>query len=297
MRLDGDIIARIGQACRGPQMRKGSMAEEDRIDIDGYFARLGLEIPRKVSVEALHRIAAAHVSKMPFNNLGILRGHAIRLDVDALNRKLIAEGLGGYCFEQNGVLLHVLTTLGYHVTPLGARVKLEAPRSVVTPRTHFFLRVDVDREPWLVDVGFGALSPTAALRLVPDVEQPTPHETRRIVEEDGRMFHQALLGGVWSDLYEFTLDMMHPIDREIANWWTSTSPASRFRNRLIVARAGPHGQRLTIDNRTFTIRGADGVGRSQPIASPEELLSILDRHFGIVLAAGTQIDVPGEAWP
>ena len=270
---------------------------QDRIDIDGYFARIGIEIPGTPSIEALHRIAEAHVSTMPFNNLGILRGHAIRLDVEALNRKLIGEGLGGYCFEHNGVLLHVLTALGYAVTPLGARVKLEAPRAVVTPRTHFLLRIDVDGEPWLMDVGFGALSPTAAIKLVRDVEQQTPHETRRIVEADGRFFHQALLGRAWTDAYEFTLEAMHPIDREVANWWTSTNPASRFKNRLIVARAGPDGQRLTIDNCNFTMRGADGVGVSRAIESPDELLSILERHFGIVLPAQTRIDVPGQAWP
>ena len=270
---------------------------DDRIDVDGYFARIGIAIPTTPSIEALHRIAVAHVSTMPFNNLGILRGHPIRLDVGAFNRKLIGEGLGGYCFEHNGVLLHVLEALGYDVTPLGARVRLEVPRSIVTPRSHFFLRVDIDREPWLMDVGFGALSPTAAIKLVPDLEQRTPHETRRIVEAEGRLFHQALIGGRWTDAYEFTLEAMHPIDREIANWWTSTHPDSRFRNRLIVARAGPHGQRLTIDNRSFTMRGADGVGVSEAIESPEALLSILQRHFGIVLPPGTRIDVPGQPWP
>lgn len=268
-----------------------------RIDVDGYFARIGVEAPRRPSVEALHRIAAAHVCAMPFNNIAILRGHAIRLDAGALNRKLIAEGLGGYCFEQNGVLSHVLVELGYRVTPLGARVRLEAARSVVTPRTHFFLRVDVDDEPWLVDVGFGALSPTAAIRLAPGIEQTTPHEMRRIVAEDGRLFHQARLGAEWKDAYEFTLDPMHPIDREVANWWTSTSPESRFRNRLIVARSGPHGRRLTIDNRTFTVREADGVGAARTIGSLQELLSILEQDFGLRFPSGTSIEIPGEPWP
>ena len=268
----------------------------DRIDIDGYFARIGLEIPRKPSVEALNRIAAAHVATIPFNNLGVLRGHPIRLDVAALNRKLITEGLGGYCFEQNGLLLHILTALGYEVTPLGARVRVEVPPGVVTPRAHLLLRVDVGGEPWLMDVGFGALSPTAAIKLAVDVEQQTPHERRRIAAADGRFIHQALLAGKWKDLYEFTLDVMHPIDREVANWWTSTSPASRFTTRLIVARAGPLGQRLSIDNREFTIRAADGIGVSHTITGAEELLAILERHFAIVLPPGTRIDVPGHSW-
>mgnify|MGYP003575786632 CR=1 FL=1 len=268
----------------------------DRIDIDGYFARIGLEIPREPSVEALNRIAAAHVATIPFNNLGVLRGHPMRLDVAALNRKLITEGLGGYCFEQNGLLLHILTALGYEVTPLGARVRLEVPPGVVTPRAHLLLRIDVGGDSWLMDVGFGALSPTAAIKLAVDVEQQTPHERRRIVAADGRFIHQALLAGIWRDIYEFTLDVMHPIDREVANWWTSTNPASRFTTRLIVARAGSRGERLSIDNREFTIRSADGIGVSHTITGAEELLAILERHFAIVLPPGTRIDVPGQSW-
>ncbi len=273
------------------------MAGDEQIDIDGYFARIGLDPPKRPSLDALNAMAAAHVSSMPFNNLGILRGHPIGLDVASLNRKLIAQGLGGYCFEQNAVLEHVLTVLGYAVTPLGARVRLDTPRAAIPPRTHFFLRVDLDGAAWLVDVGFGALSLTSAIRLERDIEQPTPHETRRIVEEDGRLYHQFLRGGSWCDAYEFTLDAMHPIDRELANWWTSTCPASRFRRRLIVARAGPQATRLTIDDDKFTIRGADGVGDSRTISSTAELLAILERHFGIALPDDTRFDIPEFSWP
>ncbi|RPI43530.1 MAG: arylamine N-acetyltransferase [Betaproteobacteria bacterium] len=273
------------------------MAGNGQIDIERYFERVGYDGPRAPSLDTLNRIAAAHVSSMPFNNIGILRGQPVRLDAGALNRKLVMDGLGGYCFEQNGVLEHVLSALGYDVAPLGARVRLGVPRSVVPPRTHYFLRVDLDGAAWLVDVGFGALSLTSAIRFERGIEQPTPHETRRVVEEDGRLFHQVLLAGTWIDAYEFTLDAMHPIDREVANWWTSTNPASRFRNRLIVARAGPKGTRLTIDNDEFTIRGADGVGDSRAIGSPAELLAILDRHFGLAFPAGTHFDIPGHSWP
>jgi len=273
------------------------MAADGQIDIDGYFARIGLDPPSRPSLEALNAIAAAHVSSMPFNNLGILRGHSIGLDVASLNRKLIAQGLGGYCFEQNAVLEHVLNALGYAVTPLGARVRLDTPRAVIPPRTHFFLRVDLDGAAWLVDAGFGALSLASAIRLEHDIEQATPHESRRIVEEDGRLHHQFLRAGEWCDAYEFTLDPMHPIDRELANWWTSTCPASRFRRRMIVARAVPGATRLTIDNDKFTIRGADGVGDSRTIGSSAELLAILARHFGLAFPDDTHFDIPEFSWP
>ena len=47
---------------------------------------------------------------------------------------------------------------------------------------HMILRVDLPEGPFLADVGFGNLAPTAPLRLVPLVEQDTPHEVMRFIE-------------------------------------------------------------------------------------------------------------------
>src|SRR5204862_2240390 len=102
---------------------------------------------------------------------------------------------------------------------------------------------DLDGEPWLADVGVGGFSPTAALRLDTSDEQPTPHEPRRIVREDGRIFHQVRMQGTWSDVYDLTLDPMPLIDRELASWYTSTHPDSHFKNHLMVARATADGGR------------------------------------------------------
>lgn len=272
------------------------MPSASRIDVAAYFDRIGLRGPVTPTLETLHAIAAAHVVAMPFNNLDILLGAPVSLEPSALERKLLIEGRGGYCFEQNGLLLNVLRQIGFAVTPLGGRVRLETPRPVVPPRTHLFLKVDVDNEPWLVDVGLGRLAMSSAIRLEPGRAQATQHEPRRIVEEDGRLFNQAHLNGAWSDAYEFTLDEMHPIDQEIANWWTSAHPQSRFRNNLLVARAGPSGSRLTINNNWFAIRDASGTARGEELRSPAHLLAILDQHFGLLYPRGTVFRWPGSPW-
>lgn len=44
---------------------------------------------------------------------------------------------------------------------------------------HMVLRVDLPEVPFLADVGFGNLAPTAALKLSPLLEQDTPHEIMR----------------------------------------------------------------------------------------------------------------------
>ncbi len=159
-----------------------------------------------------------------------------------------------------------------------------------------FLRVHLDGESWLADAGIGALSLTAALRLETDVEQTTPHESRRIVREDGRYFHQVRFADGWHDVCEFTLEEMPPIDRELANWFTSAHPQSHFKSRLVVARAIPDGGRVSILNRELNVRRA-GVAQTRALASASELLSVLAELFYLHFAPGTEFQCPALDWP
>jgi N-hydroxyarylamine O-acetyltransferase len=220
-----------------------------------------------------------------------------------VEQKLVQARRGGYCFEQNGLLLRVLTSLGYRVTPLSARVRLQRPRDFTPARTHLFLRVELGSQSWLVDVGVGALSLTSAIELTPDRQQDTPHEPRRILCEgrwswpelrapDARLFHQAYFASAWHDVYEFTLEPMPEIDREVGNWHTSTHPQSIFRERLIVARASRDG-RVSLLNRELTLRRHDGTSESQIVGSAEALLDVLAEHFGLCFPRGTRFTCPG----
>src|SRR5215467_3806047 len=79
------------------------------IDLDRYFARIGYHGPRDATLATLHGIANAHVQAIPFENLDVLLGRPIDLELAAIQRKLIDDRRGGYCFEQNSLLLAVLT--------------------------------------------------------------------------------------------------------------------------------------------------------------------------------------------
>lgn len=266
------------------------------IDLAAYFERIGYGGPREPTLPVLHALTAAHSCAIPFENLDVLLGRPIALDARALFQKLVEERRGGYCFEQNGLFLHVLTQLGFHVTAHSARVRLDRPRDIVPPRTHVFLRVVLDGTPWLTDVGVGGLSLTSAIRLDTEAQQATLHEERRIVHEDNRWFHQAWLESSWTDVYEFTGEEMPPIDRVLGNWFTSTHPESHFKNRLIVARAGADGCRFTLLNDTFKIRSRDGRADTRHVTSDEDLLGILRQHFGIHLPPGTRLGTSGAHW-
>ena len=143
-------------------------------DIAAYFDRIHYHGPRTPTRETLDAIVRAHVEAIPFENVDVLLGRGISLELDAIADKLVTRRRGGYCFEQNTLLLHVLTTLGFDAHAISARVRIQRPRDFTPPRTHVFVHVLIDGAPWLADVGVGGLSPTAALRLVLDVEQTTP---------------------------------------------------------------------------------------------------------------------------
>ncbi len=273
------------------------MSAPHPINLDAYFARIGYSGPRTVTPETVHAITAHHAMAIPFENLDILLGRTIAVEPQAVERKLVHEKRGGYCFEQNHLLLLVLQSLGFDAAPLSGRVRWQRPRDFIPPRTHLFVRLRIGGETWLTDVGVGGASLTSAIRFQCDTEQTTPHEMRRIIRENERFFHQMRIGREWHDVYEFTGEEMPPIDREVGNWWTSTNPNSKFRQNMMVARAGPNGTRFTLNNREFTHRRGSEILEQRDIENPDELLELLAKAFHLFFPAGTHFGPPGSAWP
>lgn len=272
-------------------------APGDRMDLAAYLGRIGYAGPVVPTLDTLNGLMHAHVQAIPFENLDVLLGRSIDLAPDALQRKLVTHRRGGYCFEQNGLLLLVLEALGFDVTPLSARVRYQRPRDYTPARTHLFLLVRIDGLPWLADVGVGSLSLSSAIRLDVEGEQQTRHEPRRIVREDGRLFHQVRFGDEWHDVLEFTGEVMPPIDRELANWYTSAHPQSHFKSRLIAARALPDGGRLTLTNRELTVRDRSGEAQTRTLSTPSELLTTLADQFGLNFDPGTAFKCDALDWP
>ncbi|HLP82722.1 MAG TPA: arylamine N-acetyltransferase [Phycisphaerales bacterium] len=271
--------------------------------LDAYFSRIHYTGGTTPTLDTLRGILVAHATTVPFENLDVLLGRPLKLDTASLHDKLVTQRRGGYCFEQNSYLLEVFTTLGFHVTPLAARVRLGSTRDITPPRTHVCLQVDIAGVPWLADCGVGSATPVGPLRLDTSEPQPTSHETHRIVWEHGKRFHQVWFadatspaGGAWTDVYEFTGEAMPMVDREIANWWTSTHPESKFRNNVLVARVGEGGTRRGIQNRQYIHRKAGAIIASREISDHAELVELLARDFGIVLPAGSRIAASNLTW-
>src|SRR5580698_1365149 len=91
------------------------------LDLDRYFARIGFTGVPRADLETLCALHRAHVTHVPFENLDVLLGRTIRLDLPSLEQKLVGQRRGGYCFEQNGLFVAVLEQIGFEITRLAAR--------------------------------------------------------------------------------------------------------------------------------------------------------------------------------
>lgn len=264
-------------------------------DLDAYLERIGLN--GRPSIAQVHR---AHLTSIPFENLDPHQGVPVSLEVEDLERKLVTERRGGYCFEQNLLLKAALEALGAEVDMFLARMRLPKPGDtraspfrpakpgVVRPRSHLVLRVSENGASWHADVGFarGILEP------IPFGPGPTQEQAGwsfRVVQDGSELVLQKLAGDEWADVYGFLPQPVPLIDVETSNWWTSTHPRSLFVTGLIVGVRGDDGTgTLLCDWSELSLSEQTPAGTSVTPLEREAIPELLATRFslpGFTLAA------------
>ena len=269
------------------------------LDLDAYLERIGLN--GRPSITQLHR---AHLTSIPFENLDPHQGLPVSLKVEDLERKLVTERRGGYCFEQNLLLKAALEALGAQVDMFLARMRLPRPEDtpafpsrpakadVVRPRSHLVLRVSENGKSWHADVGFarGILEP------IPFGPGPTQEQSGwsfRVVEDGSELVLQKLVGDEWADVYAFLPQPVPLIDVEVSNWWTSTHPRSLFVTGLIVGVRDDDGTgTLLCDWSELSLSEQTPAGTSVTPLQREAIPELLATRFslpGYVLGADERL--------
>ena len=268
------------------------MSSAEPIDLDRYLARIGWTGAAPATLSTLSGLLRAHMRSIPFENLDVLLGREVCLDIDGLQRKLVGARRGGYCFEHATLFAAALEALGFAPSRHAARVVLISSRTDV-PRTHMFLTVPLAEGTFVVDPGFGRLAPEKPLPL--REEELAPHASHWMARDGAWWVLRARTDGNIVDCWVSTLEVENPIDFVVANHYTSTHPSSPFR-RLLMLRALTDDLQVSVMNRDVMFRTNDTVC-STTLTDRVALRSLLAEHVGFDLPEVESLRVPAiEGW-
>ena len=121
-----------------------------------------------------------HLLSVPFENLDIVNGVPLSLEIEDLLGKIVGRRRGGFCFELNRLFGWLLRQMGFKVTDCLGWMKGETDSLI---RRHHVLKVTLDAGSYLCDVGVGGASPLHPLELAEELVQAQPNGVWKLTRE------------------------------------------------------------------------------------------------------------------
>lgn len=255
--------------------------------LERYFERIGYTQSPRADLPTLQELHRLHLQQIPYENVDVFCHQPVKLDRETLTQKLLLRQRGGYCFEQNGLFLMVLTELGFNCRANLARVHRNRPEP--GGRTHQINLVELDGQTWVCDVGFGGSGFRRPLLLQNELESEQLGEVYRLQEREVHGFYLLRKSGEGCQpLYTFKIEAPLPIDIDMGNFYASNSPDYVFRKVIMGTRMTPRG-RVTLLDHTFKIFDLiDGTVAVETVTDVAAYIGGLREHLGVVLNEAEQ---------
>jgi N-hydroxyarylamine O-acetyltransferase len=249
--------------------------------IEAYLQRLGVASGGAPDLEQLARLQNQHLLEVPFENLDVIWGTSIRLDLYELYDKIVDRRRGGFCYELNGLFAGLLRGLGYSVDLLSARVYSEERQDFGPQFDHMALCVHLER-PYLVDVGFGD-----------GFRQPLPlpdgrtedvsgqYRLQTLIPDSGELELQHREDGLWKPQFRFTMHAHKLAEFSNMRHYHQSSPRSSFTHAALCSRATPEG-RITLTENELIITSGSEITKA-PVENQEQFKHFLSRYFSITI--------------
>ncbi len=249
-------------------------------DLDRYLERTGISQLPATAEERLREIHTRQALTVPFENFDIHMGRPISVIQSDVEKKIVENRRGGYCYELNTLLIAALRSAGLEVQPRMARVLFG--RTGPSARSHLVLEVTASGRMWLADVGFGGPGLFEPMPLEPGYESVQAGSRYRLRRDSYGMLLERSAGETWMPIYVFADEPCLPEDIEMSNHFTSTFPGSPFRRMRMCAIHRPWGKATLMDY-NVTLTRHDGTSESIRLKPGPEYLSALETHFGLNL--------------
>jgi len=247
------------------------------LNVENYLKRISFQDEIQTNLNTLAALHRHHIQNIPFENLDILHGRKIHLDLNKIEHKVISNRRGGFCYELNSLFGALLRQVGFDVKMISARVY--GKEKIGREFDHLFLKVNFGIA-WLVDVGFGDnfLEP---IRIEIGTKQRDPTGIFRIERHDSAYLRlESYKEGLgYSPKYFFTMDERQLEDYAEMCEYHQTSPESSFTHERVCTMATEHGRVTLRDD--MLIETIYGKKTMRLVMDDEEFDQILKDRFGI----------------
>ena len=252
--------------------------------IKDYLKRIGFEGEAKADYDTLYELQYRHFLSVPYENLDILNKVDLSLEISALYNKVVERGRGGYCFELNALFNWLLCEIGFKTITYFARFLLDEPDIKKVMRRHRIMRVEINGEYYLADVGVGCVTPERSLKLVENEET----EIRGVIYKFNK---DPFLGWVlnykylnknkdWQKLYSFTEEPQIDVDFIQPDFYCQYHEDSIFNKNNMIAIRTQTGK-YTLDGNLFKEADLTGKIIEAKEYEPNEIPGVLEKYFGL----------------
>ncbi|GEM48948.1 arylamine N-acetyltransferase family protein [Deinococcus cellulosilyticus] len=237
------------------------------MSLQKYLERIECQV-RPPSLDHLSELQQKHLQHLPFETLSLHLGQPIELNIDALLEKILDRKRGGFCYELNSAFAWLLKSLGYDVRLIMSQ-PFKGDGTLAPPFAHLALKVVLDGQAYLVDVGFndGSVHP------FPILEGHV--ENGCTLQKEGEVWTYIDLERE-KNLYVFT-EQEHPLEDffEMCTYY-SNSAESGFRKKMFCG--------FQVQGRKDYLTDHKWVeGSSERLLDEQEFASKLRDFYGVPL--------------
>lgn len=242
----------------------GTSWHTDDIDVERYLELLDVE-HGPANVELLETLHGRHVRTFPFCAIDVLLGQHPGVEPATVSKRILVDGLGGYCFEHAQLFAAACEALGFEVTRRLGRV-----HSMTNTRTHTCIEVTIDGKRFLTDPGFG-LSITGPIELTEGASRQEFHGEYTVhgFQRDGVQFWELRRNGETAH----THDSLPVVPVDVASGHLVTSTGSPF-TKLLIASRFIGQEHHSLAGTTLSIRRADQPTERQELTVDETIETV-----------------------
>ena len=243
------------------------------MNIQAYLNRFRAELKEECSLLYLTHLQEQHLLHVPYENLDIINGKEIIIELNRFYDKIVEKERGGFCFELSGLFNELLQQLGFQTKLISGTV---VRGEWIGEDCHAASIVTIDNIDYLVDVGYGD-GPRRPLPLSGEVVTDVSgmYRVYPVAEQYDLQKNQ---GDQWITLYSFSPQYKQLTAFEDSCRYLQTSPDSPYRQGRIVTIATEQG-RVTLWGNSLIIT-QDGIKNKKDFEE-QQFLSILQTYFEI----------------